>query len=61
MNERYSRQILFAGIGKDGQGKLLNSRVLIVGCGALGAAQAEIAASESCCGEKKNCGNQFRN
>lgn len=44
MNERYSRQILFAGIGKDGQRKLLNSRVLIVGCGALGAAQAEILA-----------------
>ncbi|MEP6925766.1 MAG: ThiF family adenylyltransferase [Pyrinomonadaceae bacterium] len=38
---RYSRQILFAGIGKDGQEKLLNSRVLLVGCGALGAAQAE--------------------
>ncbi|HEX9928409.1 MAG TPA: ThiF family adenylyltransferase [Pyrinomonadaceae bacterium] len=44
MNERYSRQILFAGIGKEGQEKLLNSRVLIVGCGALGAAQAEILA-----------------
>jgi adenylyltransferase/sulfurtransferase len=41
MNERYSRQILFAGIGAGGQEKLLNSHVLIVGCGALGAAQAE--------------------
>ncbi|MDQ4121409.1 MAG: ThiF family adenylyltransferase [Acidobacteriota bacterium] len=44
MNERYSRQILFAGIGKEGQRKLLNSSVLLVGCGALGAAQAEILA-----------------
>lgn len=44
MNERYSRQILFQPIGKDGQEKLLNSRVLLVGCGALGAAHAEILA-----------------
>ena len=35
MNERYSRQILFGGIGKEGQEKLLGSRVLLVGCGAL--------------------------
>lgn len=41
MNERYSRQILFSEIGKNGQEKLLKSRVLIVGCGALGAAHAE--------------------
>ena len=41
MTERYSRQILFREIGKDGQEKLLNSRVLLVGCGALGAAHAE--------------------
>jgi molybdopterin/thiamine biosynthesis adenylyltransferase len=41
MNERYSRQILFSGIGKEGQQRLLDSRVLIVGCGALGSAQAE--------------------
>ncbi len=44
MNERYSRQILFAEIGKTGQEKLLNSRVLLVGCGALGASHAEILA-----------------
>src|SRR6184192_2607375 len=44
MDERYSRQILFPEIGKAGQEKLLNSRVLLVGCGALGAAQAEILA-----------------
>ncbi|MFN2516604.1 MAG: ThiF family adenylyltransferase [Pyrinomonadaceae bacterium] len=41
MNERYSRQILFNGIGNDGQQRLLNSRALIIGCGALGSAQAE--------------------
>ncbi|HEX3281728.1 MAG TPA: ThiF family adenylyltransferase [Pyrinomonadaceae bacterium] len=41
MNERYSRQILFSGIGEEGQARLLRSRVLIVGCGALGSAQAE--------------------
>src|ERR1700687_2694032 len=40
-NERYSRQILFDGIGKEGQGRLSNSRALIIGCGALGSAQAE--------------------
>ncbi len=42
MNERYSRQILFREIGKAGQEKLLGSRVLIVGCGALGASHAEM-------------------
>jgi len=44
MNERYSRQILFNGIGAEGQSKLLESRVLIVGCGALGASHAEMLA-----------------
>ena len=44
MNERYSRQILFREIGAAGQEKLLNSRVLLVGCGALGAAHAEMLA-----------------
>jgi molybdopterin/thiamine biosynthesis adenylyltransferase len=44
MNERYSRQILFEGIGADGQRRLLNSRALIIGCGALGTAQAEALA-----------------
>src|SRR5712691_11294551 len=44
MNERYSRQILFNGIGLEGQRRLLQSRVLIVGCGALGSAHAEILA-----------------
>ncbi len=37
---RYSRQILFHGIGEAGQRKLLDARVAIVGCGALGSFQA---------------------
>lgn len=41
MNGRYSRQTLFPEIGQDGQKKLSSSNVLIVGCGALGAAHAE--------------------
>lgn len=44
MNTRYSRQILFQPIGRSGQEKLINSRVLLVGCGALGASHAEILA-----------------
>lgn len=44
MNDRYSRQILFPGIERDGQRKLASSSVLIVGCGALGAAHAETLA-----------------
>jgi len=44
MNDRYSRQILFKEIGREGQEKLLNSRITLIGCGALGAAHAEILA-----------------
>ena len=44
INERYSRQILFEGIGGEGQKMLKESRVAIVGCGALGAIQAETLA-----------------
>jgi molybdopterin-synthase adenylyltransferase len=40
-NERYSRQILFGNIGEAGQRRLADARVLIIGCGALGTAQAE--------------------
>jgi molybdopterin/thiamine biosynthesis adenylyltransferase len=42
--ERYSRQILFEGIGDEGQRRLAGSRVLVVGCGALGSAQVEMLA-----------------
>jgi adenylyltransferase/sulfurtransferase len=40
--ERYSRQILFEGIGPQGQQKLLSSCAAIVGCGALGSFQADL-------------------
>ncbi|WML41700.1 thiazole biosynthesis adenylyltransferase ThiF [Neobacillus sp. OS1-2] len=42
MNERYSRQILFPGIGKEGQEKISRKHVLIIGAGALGSGSAEI-------------------
>jgi len=38
--ERYSRQILFAPIGEEGQERLRRSSVTVVGCGALGSALA---------------------
>ena len=40
VRERYSRQILFAGIGERGQEALLSARVALVGCGALGSFHA---------------------
>src|SRR6266404_4413796 len=43
-SDRYSRQILFEGIGEEGQARIAQSRVVIIGCGALGAAQAETLA-----------------
>src|SRR3712207_573919 len=42
--ERYSRQILFEGIGEAGQRRLREASVLVVGCGALGSSQAEMLA-----------------
>jgi molybdopterin/thiamine biosynthesis adenylyltransferase len=42
LQERYSRQMLFAGIGPQGQQRLLASRAAIVGCGAIGAAAANL-------------------
>ncbi len=41
-NEKYSRQILFTGIGREGQERLLASSAVIVGCGAIGAAVANL-------------------
>ena len=38
---RYARQLIFPGIGKEGQEKLLKARVVLVGCGADGTAIAD--------------------
>src|ERR1700746_2973917 len=42
LEERYSRQILFPGIGEDGQKRLAVARVAVVGCGATGSALAAL-------------------
>ncbi|RUA00631.1 MAG: thiazole biosynthesis adenylyltransferase ThiF, partial [Deltaproteobacteria bacterium] len=34
--KRYSRQMLFGGIGEDGQNRISSATILIIGCGALG-------------------------
>jgi molybdopterin/thiamine biosynthesis adenylyltransferase len=39
--DRYSRQVLFAGIGEAGQQRIQSAAVCVVGCGALGSFQAE--------------------
>lgn len=44
IDERYSRQILFRGIGEEGQRRLAASRIAIVGCGATGSALAGLLA-----------------
>ena len=44
VDERYSRQMLFAGIGVEGQLKLAAARVVVVGCGATGSALASLLA-----------------
>jgi len=43
-NDRYSRQVLFKEIGAEGQKRLSESRVVIVGCGATGSALASLLA-----------------
>jgi len=43
-DERYSRQVLFRGIGASGQEKLNSARAVIVGCGATGSALASLLA-----------------
>jgi len=42
--DRYARQILFPPLGKEGQQRLLESRALICGCGALGTVLANTLA-----------------
>jgi len=44
IEERYSRQTLFHGIGEKGQRRLASGRVAIVGCGATGSALAGLLA-----------------
>src|SRR5215208_6572395 len=44
VNERYSRQVLFSGLGEEGQERLLASKAVLIGCGALGSVQAETLA-----------------
>jgi molybdopterin-synthase adenylyltransferase len=43
-DERYSRQILFRGVGAEGQSRLAAARVAVVGCGATGSAVASLLA-----------------
>jgi adenylyltransferase/sulfurtransferase len=43
-DERYSRQVLFPGIGPEGQRKLAQAHVAVVGVGATGAAAASLLA-----------------
>lgn len=40
--EKYSRQILFPPVGRAGQEKLSQAKVVIIGCGALGTSQANL-------------------
>lgn len=44
LEQRYSRQILFAGIGQRGQQRLIESSVAVVGCGATGSVVASLLA-----------------
>jgi molybdopterin/thiamine biosynthesis adenylyltransferase len=42
--DRYSRQVLFPGIGVEGQARLARAQAAVVGCGATGAAAASLLA-----------------
>jgi adenylyltransferase/sulfurtransferase len=44
LEERYSRQVLFSGIGPEGQRRLAAARVALVGCGATGSGLASLLA-----------------
>ena len=43
-DDRYSRQVLFRGIGAEGQRRLAAARVAVVGCGATGSVVASLLA-----------------
>ena len=43
-SDRYSRQVVFPGVGPEGQAKLRTARVTLVGCGALGTVIANVLA-----------------
>ena len=43
-DERYSRQVLFAPIGPEGQERIAKSKVAVVGCGAIGASTCTLLA-----------------
>ncbi|RPJ58436.1 MAG: thiazole biosynthesis adenylyltransferase ThiF [Acidobacteria bacterium] len=42
LSERYSRQILFKGIGPAGQKKIQDAYIAVIGCGALGTSSSEM-------------------
>ena len=42
--ERYARQLLFRGVGEAGQRRLLAAKAVVIGCGALGTAIANLLA-----------------
>jgi molybdopterin-synthase adenylyltransferase len=42
LDQKYSRQMLFAPLGRDGQERLASSGAVLVGCGAIGAAAANL-------------------
>jgi molybdopterin-synthase adenylyltransferase len=44
LQDKYSRQILFAPLGPEGQQRLLASSAVVVGCGAIGAAASALLA-----------------
>jgi molybdopterin-synthase adenylyltransferase len=44
LDDRYSRQMLFRGIGAEGQKKLSRSAIVLVGCGATGSALVSLLA-----------------
>ena len=44
LDERYSRQVLFPPIGREGQHRLGTAKVAVIGCGATGSAVVSLLA-----------------